>query len=480
MNPCLRLTTGLRQSLPLLLLLWAALPVPAHEGHDHGPPPPPVSQTLAPRAELVSPDLEALAVLKEETLLVYLDRFADNAALAGARVELQGGGRAVKAEPAGPGVYRAEAPWLAAPGTHELVLTVQSEGLDDLLIGTLEVPKDGPGEGGLGIPMRLPDGSLFVPKESQRLLELRTAQVRREALHPGLELNGHLIPDPNASGRVQAAQTGRIEPGPEGLPHLGQTVAKGQVLAYLVPLASRLDASGQEAELAQTGSQIDLAEKRLRRLESIGEGVSRKEVEAARGELDGLRRRRAALAAGLGGREPLEAPVAGVVSLAAAVTGQVVEAREVLFEIVQPQALWVEALAYDMAQAQDAGEARVLTASGQVLHAQLLGAGYRLRNQAVPLQFRLVPPLPPLSVEEKVRVLVSSREALEGVAVPRDAVQRGSGGLPRVWVHTGAERFQPRPVRTQPLDGGRLLVSAGLEGGERVVVRGAGLLGEVR
>jgi len=73
-------------------------------------------------------------------------------------------------------------------------------------------------------PKRQPDGSVFLPKPAQRQLQVRTAVVV-QAEHPQtVELTGRVIADPNAGGKVQPTQAGRIEPGPRGLPSLGQSV----------------------------------------------------------------------------------------------------------------------------------------------------------------------------------------------------------------------------------------------------------------
>jgi multidrug efflux pump subunit AcrA (membrane-fusion protein) len=67
-----------------------------------------------------------------------------------------------------------------------------------------------------------------------------------------------------------------------------------------------------------------------------------------------------------------------------------------------------------------------------------------------------------------------------GIVVPTDAITRGTSGEALAWVKPSALRFVPRQVRTQPLPGGRVLVLAGLQPGERVVTQGAGLLGQIR
>ena len=49
-----------------------------------------------------------------------------------------------------------------------------------------------------------------------------------------------------------------------------------------------------------------------------------------------------------------------------------------------------------------------------------------------------------------------------------------------VWVKTAPERFEARPIRSEPLDGVRVLVTDGLKAGERVVVQGASLIAQIR
>jgi len=130
-------------------LLWAclaALPlvvgsVLAHEGHDEAPAARAPTSGLAPRVAAASPDIELLAELRKDTLLIYLDRFATNEPLSGATIEIEAGPNRGTAAPAGDGRYQVSTPWLARPGKHALVFTVHAKDLDDLLNGTLEVPE---------------------------------------------------------------------------------------------------------------------------------------------------------------------------------------------------------------------------------------------------------------------------------------------------------------------------------------------------
>lgn len=328
-------------------------------------------------------------------------------------------------------------------------------------------------------PVRLPDGTVLVPKGSQRQLALRTVIAIFEEHAQSVELNGRVMADPNAGGPVQASQPGRIEAGPRGLPVLGQAVVRGQVLAYLHPVANSIERGNQQAQLAELTSQLGLAEKKIKRLEELEGSVPRKEIEAARAEFTSLGQRKRAIDASLNQREPLLAPAAGIVSAAAVRIGQVVEARDTLFEIVDPKRLLVEALAYDTALAAGIAGASGATRAG-ALDLAYLGGGAQLREQALPLRFRIKPPLPPLAVGEPVRVIAHLKQRFRAVAVPVGALVRNASGEQVVWVHTEAERFAQKRVRSQPLDAGRVAVISGLAEGERVVTSGAAALAQVR
>ncbi len=529
-------------------LLLLSLPAFPHEGEDHGPTAPSAPASAAePRLEATSPDFELLAVLKDGALILYLDRYASNEPVSGAKIELESGQHKSQAKAAGDGVYTLPAPWLAPPGHYEMNFTVEAGDTVDLLAGVFAVG-DGSHEGGqakwktvaawvaaaiallalagflrrgrrrsppllwlvlglalaaperpalahegedhgpallpasAGSPARLPDGSVFVPKQAQRLLGLRTVLAEAGEVAKSVELNGHIVPDPNASGRIQAAQAGRVEAPDAGLPHLGKTVKKGEVLAWLVPVSTSLERGSQQAQLAELEAQALIAGHRAERLKQLEGSVPRKEIDAARTESAALQKRRAAVAASLYQREALRSPADGIVSAITASVGQVVEARAVLFEVVDPGRLWVEALGYDAPQASGIRSARAVTGDGQSLDLQFLGVGYQLREHALPLQFRIQPkdPMAAVSVGQPVRVYAAGGETVKGIPLPQGAVVKGPSNDTLVWVHAAAERFASKPVQVRPLDGSRVTVTAGLKPGERVVVQGAPLLSQVR
>ncbi|MBL8381239.1 MAG: efflux RND transporter periplasmic adaptor subunit [Burkholderiales bacterium] len=330
----------------------------------------------------------------------------------------------------------------------------------------------------LDAPRRLPTGDVFLPKATQRKLGIGTTLAAVTDAAQAVELNGRVVADPNASARVQSTQAGRLLPGPAGLPAVGKRVAKGEVLAILEPSLGIAERAGQAMQLADLRAQLEAATKRQARVEQLEGALPQKEIEAARLEVRALNARIAALSEALAVRELLRAPVAGVVAAVNAVAGQVVDAREVLIEIVDPARLFIEALTYDPLRGTDITGASVVAASG-ALPLRFIGAAAQLREQAQPLLFAPTGPLG-LAVNQPVRIAVQTAARLRAVALPAAALARNPANETIVWVHAGAETFVPRVVRTRALDAGRVAIVDGLKDGERVVVLGAQLIGQVR
>ena len=329
---------------------------------------------------------------------------------------------------------------------------------------------------------RLPDGSVNVPKLAQRRMAIRTVLAPESEAAATVEMPGRVVMDPNASGRVQAAYGGRIEPGPKGLPVAGQPVKRGEVLAYVRYLAEPFALSAQQAQLTELRAQRQLAEKRVLRLESLEGSVSRKEIDAARSEASSLAERERSIGGSLVAREALTAPVNGVIARANLVVGQVVEPRDVLFEVVDPARMLVESTTADAALA-----TRVAGASLQgvpEVKLRLLGVSRSLRDGVLPITFavsasKLGASLP-LAIGQPVTVVAQSKERIKGVVLPAQAVVRNPSNEPIVWIKSGAERFIPQPVQFRPLDAGTVVVTQGLSADNRVVVQGAPLIAQIR
>ena len=535
--------------IALVTFLVLSAPVVAHDGHDHGAPPAPVSATVAPRGDASSTDLEIVAVLRGGMIEIAIDRFTDNEPVLGATVEVDGPEGVAKAVEEG-GFYRLPAPWAKPGKSHDLAVTVQTDGAIDVLTTTIAVPPVGDAAtgggvitsaragsgltvgaetggspwlvgglgfaGGLGLAavvgrrrrtaaaaalalfgtlvliptsgeaedaprdlaQRFPDGSLFVPKTSQRILGLRTL-FTEIAVHPAtLELPGRVIPDPDGSGVVQASVAGRLRPPSGGFPRLGTPVKAGEVLAHVEPAVGAADVTTQHQQGRELDQQIALMKQKLERYRRISTTIARAQIEDAELELAGLEARRAGLETRKRADEALIAPVSGVIAAVAATAGQIAEPNAVVFRIIDPARFWIEALSYEAHAFGPHATAR--PTHGEPFPLAFIGSGLADRNQAVPVHFAIDGDAKGLRAGQLLTVLATLDEERRGIAVPRASVLRGANGQSLVWEHTNPERFVSREVRVEPLDGERVLIIAGVEPGRRIVTRGAELLNQIR
>ena len=572
------------RALAVVLALFAG-PAYAHEGHDHGAAPPPVTKSIAPRGEAASAVFELVAVLRDGMLSFYLDRFQTGEPIPGATLDVDTPSGTVTAQAAELGVYRLPAPWLRKLGHHDLMVTITAGSDVDVLPVALNLPdpsaaapvrvpatqaisatvtravsaltydlnarvsrtdpvllavgggsfmlgllvmlalrggrrvpvvavlaltatlllsatafahggedhgddkpvqgaaliQPGPGSAVTDLAQRLPDGSVFVPKPTQHLLGLRTVMTEVGTFHRTIGLPGRIIPDPNASGVVQSSVGGRLSPPSSGqFPRLGTPVNKGDVLAYVTPPVARVDISDMRQTQGQLDQQIATVQRRVERFTKLATtgAVAQVQLDEAQDELKGLKDRRAALDKIRMEPEALVAPVSGVIAEASAVAGQMAAAGQMVFQIVDPKNLWIEALSFDALGGAENASARL--ADGRTLALTYRGSGLADRNQAIPVQFAINGDTGGLRVGQFVTVQAATTAELQGLALPRAAVVRTGNGQDVVYEHTSAERYAARQVRVTPLDGNRVLVAAGIGAGKRVVTQGAELLDQVR
>ncbi|MEI6319170.1 MAG: hypothetical protein WCS09_11680, partial [Pseudomonadota bacterium] len=118
--------------------------VPLAQAHSEAAPAGPVAASvLEPRVEAASADVELLGIVEGLQLIVYLDHYATNGPIDGARLSVERNGESFEARSIGDGAYRFDLPWLASPGSHALLFTLVGSDLSDLLTATLEIPGGG-------------------------------------------------------------------------------------------------------------------------------------------------------------------------------------------------------------------------------------------------------------------------------------------------------------------------------------------------
>jgi membrane fusion protein, heavy metal efflux system len=550
---------SLRRALSVALLTatvlaGSTLSGRAHEGHEHGPPPPPLPTTAKPRVAVHSDAYELVAIANGERLTLFLDRTVGNIPVPDARIEILTGAKTVLAPAQVDGTYVATIPGLSATGRYPLVFTIAHTNGDDLLEGTLTIappvsltdhaPGPTPAEplpfallslvGAAGLiaglalgrrtpvvavlcivalgtalivrappalaheghplspapssdnlsgdtPRRLPDGSVFLPKPSQRLLTVRTQVAVEGEANRTATLVGRIIADPNRAGVVQSINGGRVAAPSGGFPRLGQSVAVGQLLATVIPALPLADQSTLAEKAREIEGQMALSEQKLTRLSRLSAGtIPRSQIEDIELEIANARRRLDSLRETKIQPESLAAPVAGIISASRAVAGQVVMPQDILFQIVDPKGIWVEALAFDQVDPGDIVSATAILSDGTRTPLTFEGRGRALQQQATVLQFSITDPPATSVLGSPVTVIARQSRTLKGMLLPRDAVIRGAGGESIVWQHLDPERFVPRQVRFEPFDGEQVLITAGIAAKDRIVVHGVELLAQVR
>jgi len=331
-------------------------------------------------------------------------------------------------------------------------------------------------------PRRLQDGSAFAAKPTQRLLDVRTAVAEPQTIRPAVNLIGRVIADPNRSSIVQSIYGGRVIPNGGAIPRIGQAVAKGDVLIQIephLPVADRTTILEKVGEIEQL---MAVAENKLRRLRPLAErgAVPQGQVNDLESELEGLRARGETVRNSRTGLEELRASTDGIITAAKVVPGQVIQPQDVLFQIADPKSLWVEALAYEDIGLKAPEAATAIAHNGQRIALSYVGTSRALRQHASVIQFAIPEPQTGLNIGQPLNVMVQSGAPVSGLIFLRDAVVRSGNGENIVWLHTAPERFEPKPVRILPVDATRVIVADGLNGGERVVVRGTDLINQIR
>ena len=330
-------------------------------------------------------------------------------------------------------------------------------------------------------PARLADGSVFIPKPTQRLLEVRTVRVLEGDVSRSLRLAGELVGDPRASAVLQTLQGGRVAGEGGSWPELGARVRRGQVLLRLTPSGSGGERAATAAEAARVEAELAQARADLARLEGLAGVVSRAEVETQRSRVGSLAAQRTALRAPLSmGSEILVAPIDGVIASIDAAPGSVVSPGETLLTIIDPARMSVAALAFEPLTAGSVLRASVSLPDGGTLEARLVGVGAQTRGGAVPVRLDLIGVAPGLVAGRPVTVFLERSATVRGLVLPSAAVIRAPNGEHVVFEKLGAERFMPRPVRIEPVSADRVVVLAGVSPQARVVVRGASLIGQIR
>lgn len=259
--------------------------------------------------------------------------------------------------------------------------------------------------------------------------------------------------------------------------------------APLVTLSSPA-AAAQRAELqrlrAAERTARDAASRQARMLAS-GVGVPAEKLAAeshlaeVEAELASAKRAVAFLGDGEGETVVVRAPIDGtVIELGTAVGASVTPGNGPLVEVGDPDAVWLVADVFerDLGLIEEGAPALVETAaSPEPIRGRVARVGAAMRSglRAAPVYIEFEEPTTRLRAGTYARVTIDSNSPA-GVLLPSAAVLIQNGVRPVVYVESEERTFVPRPVRIGHSIDQQVNILAGLDAGERVVVRGALLL----
>lgn len=469
----------------------------AGHGHDHGTGGEKLTH-FADRTELFV-EFPHLVAGERSVFAAHLTRLSDFRALTAGKVTviLSGGGHPDEAfsveAPTQPGIFRPEALPRHA-GERDLTIEVGTAEFNVRhLLGPVTVYPDRKTADAAG-GAHDDEGGIGFTKEQQWKVDFATAEVIRRPIRTAVAATGILRASPDREALLTATAAGQVQPAGK-FPRLGQPVKKGDVLAYLVPrLGGDTDLASLQAAERKASVELEQARRERIRMEGLfrDEAIPEKRVlearsaeESARAEFDAARERLGQYS-GTGSGVPVRAPVSGSIAEVRVSPGGFVQEGALLFHIADRSVLWVEL------RVSESDAARIASPSGATFRIEgieqaftidterngrliAVGGAVDAATRTLPVVFEFPAPDERLRLGMGLKGEVFVGGAREAVAIPASAVLDESG-VASVFVMTGGESFEPRPVRLGARDGDWVEVVEGLNAGQRVVSRGAYLV----
>lgn len=421
----------------------------------------------------------ALIVGAPDRFAVHLTDLTDFAPLRSGKITLRfqprGGGVPLvvtQDAPRAPGIY-GPAPEFTQPGIYDLTLIVSSpQARDSITVPGLQVyarAADAPrAEAGAE------SGISFLKEQQWKSPGFRTAFAATDSVMASFDASGTIEPAAGRYADVTAPISGLVDAGGVAQsPAPGTRVARGQVLAWLVPSLGE----GGSAAYAEARARLREAEyesARARRLVEAEAAPARRlqeaeiRLEAAREALAGFG------GAYEGGRIAVRSPLAGVVARRTIAPGSRVEAGAPLFTIVDPSVVWLTVnvpAAQGPLVGRGSGASFLLEGDPRRYETRTtisVGSIIDALSRTLPLIFQVPNADGSVKVGATARVQVRTGRRVSGVVIPVSAIL-DEDGRPVVFVQVEGETFEKRQLRLGGQDGERVLVLEGLKAGERVV-----------
>jgi cobalt-zinc-cadmium efflux system membrane fusion protein len=325
----------------------------------------------------------------------------------------------------------------------------------------------------------------FRSKETARLAGLHFATATERAASREVVVTARVVYDATRVAQINPRLPGVVRAIESDV---GAAVKEGTLLATIESASVGAEQSRWQA--AKTA--LDVAENNFSRVETLqSEGISserellvaQREREEARAELRSTQALLGMVGANAGGgaRYTLKSPIAGVVTQRNATIGRLVDAEDIVFEIVDPSSMWIE---LDVPETDlslvNGGEPVVVTLDG-VPGREFAGTlsyvapAIDPRTRTAIARFQLANPDGVLRANlfGQGRIAVSDPRA--AVWVPKAAVQRAKSES-LVFVRLAEDAFEARVITGGPEQGELISVAGRIQAGDEVVTEGSFLL----
>jgi cobalt-zinc-cadmium efflux system membrane fusion protein len=346
---------------------------------------------------------------------------------------------------------------------------------------------------------------IFVPVETQILMEIKTDLVRLETLPKRLKALGRTRIRPELEAVVSSPVEGRIVGTDDyAPPKLGERVKKGQIIALIDQTISAPDAIGLsiertkiETELRQAETELTLAQKEYQRVSKLANVLPDKEIwraesalASAREKLGGLKNQGKVYATSVDQsryqsknpkRVAILAPLDGIIAETHATLGEYIRPEKELYHIIDLSEVLVEAQVFENAISlvSHATSAKVIVEAypDETFTGQLVSIGTAIDPQTRTLKvlFSVPNPAHKLVAEMFADVFIETGESSEGLTIPKTAMIN-QDGQSVVYVKISGEQFVARPVVSAERFKDRVKLApesaASFQAGDRVVVQG--------
>lgn len=376
--------------------------------------------------------------------------------------------------PARPGIY-APSPVLPEAGTYDLVMDIEGPSLSDRIsAGEVQVYAS---EDDLPPASEEHAGGISFLKEQQWQIDFDVARAEEREIPYTISVSGEIVPAAGRLAQVSAPVSGlALARSNLGAPSPGERVAARQAMAVLSPTT-------QDNSYAEARARVERLQRKVERLERLyeAEAIPEKRLVEARHDLEVARSAYEAIGgegSGDGYEFVVRSPISGVVQQRHFTPGQRVDAGEPLFEVADPSVVWlrlnVPARYADIAQgASDA----VFSPEGSDIQYRAdrvvsVASSIDSESRTLPVVVAVDNPQNRLKIRQFVHAQLAVGGTRRGVAVPSEAIQQEDGQAV-LYVQTGGETFERRPVVVGPTDGTMMIIASGLSVGEFVVTEGA-------